>query len=146
MPKLVNKVVFVNGRRTSMRMCQREWSAFEEVCGREKISRNELLGLIEECKKDELGLTYSTRLFIISYFWNAATETGHANAGHSCNCGCFFTSIRYIRSPNLSLDRRLNCRTSWLNSASLRTFLEMDKNSSPQSISAKLSRFLFISL
>lgn len=36
MPKLVNKVVFVNGRRTSMRMCQREWSAFEEVCGREK--------------------------------------------------------------------------------------------------------------
>lgn len=85
MPKLVNKVVFVNGRRTSMRMCQREWSAFEEVCGREKISRNELLGLIEECKKDELGLTYSTRLFIISYFWNAATETGHANAGHSCN-------------------------------------------------------------
>ena len=85
MPKLVNKVVFVNGRRTSMRMCQREWSAFEEVCGREKISRNQLLGLIEECKKDELGLTYSTRLFIISYFWNAATETGHANAGHSCN-------------------------------------------------------------
>lgn len=89
MPKLVNKVVFVNGRRTSMRMCQKEWKAFEEVCEREKISRNDLLGLIEEYKNDNLGLTYSARLFIISYFWSAATENGHAHANHSCADCCY---------------------------------------------------------
>ena len=81
----MNKVVFVNGRRTSMRMCRQEWSAFEEVCERENISRNELLGMIEECKNHRLGLTYSARLFIISYFRNAATENGHIEAGHSRN-------------------------------------------------------------
>ena len=88
MPKLMNKVVCVNGRRTSMRMCQQEWNAFEEVCDREKISRNDLLGLIEECKNHRLGLTYSTRLFILSYFRNVAKQNSNKKTKRSCaDCG-----------------------------------------------------------
>lgn len=68
MLKLVNRVVSVNGRRTSMRMCTKEWLALEDVCKKEKITKNQLLGMIEETGKNTLGLTYSTRLFIIAYF------------------------------------------------------------------------------
>lgn len=100
MPKLKNKVVCVNGRRTSMRMCQQEWSAFEEVCEREKISRNDLLGLIEEYKNHRLGLTYSARLFILSYFRNAATETGHLSAGHSRKDYC--STLRQLIGHSLT--------------------------------------------
>ena len=68
MLRLINRVVSVNGRRTSMRMSMKEWNALEDVCRKEKISKNQLLGLIEESNKDSLSLTYSTRLFIIAYF------------------------------------------------------------------------------
>jgi len=72
MLKLINRVVSVNGRRTSMRMCAKEWRALDDVCKKEKISKNELLGMIEASGKNSLGLTYSTRLFIIAYFRDEA--------------------------------------------------------------------------
>ena len=72
MLKLINRVVSVNGRRTSMRMCTKEWRALDDVCKKENISKNELLGMIEEAAKNSLGLTYSTRLFIIAYFRRVA--------------------------------------------------------------------------
>lgn len=65
-----------------MRLCQKEWDAFGEICNREKISRNELLSIIEGMKNNDLGLTYSARLFIIEYFRQAATEEGHQKAHH----------------------------------------------------------------
>ena len=72
MLKLITKVVSVNGRRTSMSLCKKEWNAFDEICQKEKISRNQMLGLIETSKKPSFGLTYSTRLVILSYFQNLA--------------------------------------------------------------------------
>lgn len=68
MLKLINRVVSVNGRRTSMRMCVKEWNALDDVCRKENISKNQLLGMIEDNNKDSLSLTYLTRLFILSYF------------------------------------------------------------------------------
>ena len=41
MPKLINKIVMVNNRRTSMRLCLKEWDALYEVCKIEKISKNQ---------------------------------------------------------------------------------------------------------
>ena len=38
MLKLVNKIVLINGRRTSMRMSNKEWHAFDDVCKSENIS------------------------------------------------------------------------------------------------------------
>ena len=56
-----------------MSMSVSEWSAFDEVCKNEKISKNNLLGLIEKSKQDKVSLTYSTRLFILSYFRHIAS-------------------------------------------------------------------------
>lgn len=94
MPTLKNRVIVVNGRRTSMRMCKKEWAAFEQICFREKLNRNDLLGMIEEHKSPRLGLTYSTRLFILCYYQEAATNAGHEEAGH--NAGDRFQTLKNI--------------------------------------------------
>ena len=65
-----------------MRLCANEWEALYEVCLIEKISKNRLIKMIEAGKSDILGLTYSTRLFLIAYFREAASEDGHKKAGH----------------------------------------------------------------
>lgn len=72
----------INSRRTSMRLCLKEWDALYEVCRIEKITKNHLIELIEAHKSEELGLTYSTRLFLVTYFREAASEDGHRIAGH----------------------------------------------------------------
>ncbi len=65
-----------------MRLCLQEWEALYEVCKIEKISKNHLIELIESKKSNKLGLTYSTRLFLMSYFREAASEEGHKKVGH----------------------------------------------------------------
>ena len=62
----------VNKRRTSMRLCCKEWAAFEKICDREKISKNRLLETIENSKNPKLGLTSATRLFTTLYYQDAA--------------------------------------------------------------------------
>ena len=74
MPKLVNKIISINKRRTSMRLCTIEWEALDEICERENISRNKLIEKIEGDKDKEFGLAYSTRLFMVQYFRNAANR------------------------------------------------------------------------
>lgn len=65
-----------------MRLCLKEWDALYEVCKIEKISKNHLIEMIEANKSELLGLTYSTRLFLVTYFREAASEEGHKKAGH----------------------------------------------------------------
>ena len=52
MTKLINKVVIVNDRRTSIRLCHKEWEALDELCNMENISKNDLLSLIENGKRN----------------------------------------------------------------------------------------------
>ena len=59
MTKLVNKVLIINGRRTSMRLCLSEWCALERICREEKLSRNRLIEI---------------RLFTLFYFYNQAVS------------------------------------------------------------------------
>ena len=82
MTKLMNKIILINNRRTSMRLCQKEWDALYEVCKIERISKNHLIEMIEANKSEVLGLTYSTRLFLVTYFREAASEDGHKKAGY----------------------------------------------------------------
>lgn len=82
MTKLTNKIIQVNNRRTSMRLCSTEWDAMSEVCKKEHLSRNQLIEAIENSKDKPLGLTYVTRAFITEYFREAASESGHRKAGH----------------------------------------------------------------
>jgi len=82
MSRLLNKIIFVNKRRTSMRLSIEEWDSLVEICKIENISKNELLSLIEDNSPTNLGLTYSTRLFMLKYFRDAATSKGHKTANH----------------------------------------------------------------
>lgn len=72
MTKLANKIISINNRRTSMRLCNKEWDAIEDICKREHITRNSLIELIENAKNQRLGLTYSTRLFLVLYYRSIA--------------------------------------------------------------------------
>ena len=68
MSKLKSKVIHINGRRTSIRLCSSEWLALEEICRREKLSRKLLFETIERYSSGPIGLTGSIRLFSIVYF------------------------------------------------------------------------------
>ena len=73
MTKLVNKVLHINNRRTSMRLCLTEWEVLNEICKKENITRNKLIELIENNNNGSLGLTYITRLFVIVYYHDIAS-------------------------------------------------------------------------
>ena len=74
MTKLTNKIITIHERRTSMRLCHKEWCALEDICLREKISRNELIAMIEDNKNNRLGLAYATRLFLLLYYKSIANH------------------------------------------------------------------------
>lgn len=72
--KLTNKILNVNNRRTSMRLCGKEWSAIDSICTKEHLNRNQLISMIENSKNQNLGLSYSTRLFALLYYQSAAAN------------------------------------------------------------------------
>lgn len=81
MNPLSNRNVTVNGRRTSMRLEQEMWEALREICRREDMTVHELCSLIDD-RRGLSSLTAATRVFILMYFRAAATDEGHATAGH----------------------------------------------------------------
>ncbi|MDX1710972.1 MAG: ribbon-helix-helix domain-containing protein [Rhodovibrionaceae bacterium] len=78
---LVCRNVIVDGRRTSLRLERLMWEALAEICRREGASRAEICTLVE-ARRRESSLTAAVRVYILSYFRAAATEQGHADAGH----------------------------------------------------------------
>lgn len=79
---LVSRNVTVLGRRTSIRLETQMWNAIREIADREHCSVHELCSLIATRRKSGLSLTASIRIFLMLYFKAAATEEGHARAGH----------------------------------------------------------------
>jgi len=78
---LVSRNVTVNGRRTSLRLEPELWESLEEIAYREGATVNDVVAAIDGRRADG-GLTSAVRTFVLGYFRNAATERGHANAGH----------------------------------------------------------------
>jgi len=74
MVNLVNRVICINNKKTSMRMTLAEWQAFEIICKNENITKNNLLNLINTNKNHTIGLTNSVRLFSIVYFHQQLKE------------------------------------------------------------------------
>ncbi len=74
MSKLKSRVIYVNKRRTSVRQCQSEWVAFEDICLRESTRRNILINTIENNKNKSLGLTSAIRLFSTIYYHAITTD------------------------------------------------------------------------
>ena len=52
-----------------------------EICRREELSVGELCQRIDE-RRRESTLTAALRVYVLNYFKAAATECGHASAGH----------------------------------------------------------------
>ena len=77
MSELKSKVVILNKRRTSVRLCHSEWRALEDICKREHVPRNRVIEAIEKTRNPEIGLTGSIRLFSILYYHALAQEIPH---------------------------------------------------------------------
>lgn len=78
---LVSRNVTVNGRRTSLRLEPEVWECLAEIAAREDTTVNEVVARVDRQRRSG-SLTSNVRVFVLSYFRNAATERGHANAGH----------------------------------------------------------------
>ncbi len=79
--RLQSRNVSVDGHRTSLRLEQDVWDALEEVCSREGLSVHELCTHIE-LRRAGSSRTAAVRAFILGYFREAASDTGHVRAGH----------------------------------------------------------------
>jgi predicted DNA-binding ribbon-helix-helix protein len=78
---LVSRNVVVDGKRTSLRLEPAMWDALAEIVLREEMTIDGICTRIES-RRHSSGLTAAVRVFILSYFRAAATEDGHAGAGH----------------------------------------------------------------
>ncbi len=81
MSSLVSRNVVVRGHRTSLRLERAVWDALDEIATREGV------GIGKICERAattcrEHTLTASVRVYVLSYFREAATPEGHAAAGH----------------------------------------------------------------
>jgi predicted DNA-binding ribbon-helix-helix protein len=78
---LVNRNIVAERGRTSMRLEPELWDALAEICRRERTSPSELCRRLERSGLPG-GRTSAMRVFIVQYLRAAATEEGHAAAGH----------------------------------------------------------------
>jgi predicted DNA-binding ribbon-helix-helix protein len=81
--RLVNRNVVAGRGRTSMRLEPELWDALHEICQREAIGLGELVRQVEQAGHSG-GRTSAVRVFVMSYFREAATEEGHGAARHGC--------------------------------------------------------------
>lgn len=78
---LLNRNIYLNGQRTSLRLEPAMWEALEEICRREGQSISGICAFIES-QRGNSSRTAAVRVFILRYFRDAATESGHLAAGH----------------------------------------------------------------
>lgn len=81
LPPPFTRNVNVSGHRTSLRMEPAMWEALEEISGREARTIHDICTLVNQ-HRGPVNLTAALRVFIVSYFRQAATEAGHMEAGH----------------------------------------------------------------
>lgn len=79
---LISRNLIIHGRRTSARLEPDMWAALFDIVRREGRNAHEICSLIDLNKPAECSLTAAIRVFIMAYFRAAATEEGHARAGH----------------------------------------------------------------
>lgn len=79
--RLVSRNVTVDGHRTSLRLEQDVWDALEEVCNREGLSLHEVCTHVER-RRSGSSRTAAVRAFVLGYFREAASDSGHVRAGH----------------------------------------------------------------
>ncbi len=79
--RLVNRNIIAARGRSSMRLEPEIWDALQEICKREQVNLGDLVQKVEGSSSNG-GRTSAVRVFAFQYFRAAATEEGHAAAGH----------------------------------------------------------------
>ncbi len=82
--RLVNRNIVAGRGRTSMRLEPELWDALVEICRREGLDPGQLVRRVEE-QGHAGGRTSAVRVYLLAYFRSAATEAGHADAGHGAD-------------------------------------------------------------
>jgi predicted DNA-binding ribbon-helix-helix protein len=100
--RLINRNVVAERGRTSMRLEPELWDALSEICERESQDMSTLVRHVEAAGHIG-GRTSAIRVFIINYFRSAATEAGHAGAGHGPILRSRITEMPLMRSAVGSL-------------------------------------------
>lgn len=78
--QLISRNVTVNGHRTSLRLEQAMWEAFDEICECEGVNIHKLCTMIESVRHGS-SRTSAVRAFIVTYFRMAATTGKTLRAG-----------------------------------------------------------------
>lgn len=87
--ELSTRNINVNGRRTSLRLEEGYWESLDRACLRERLTASQFCTRIVEAAgsarvsgRDRGNLTALVRMYLARYYAEAATEIGHAQAGH----------------------------------------------------------------
>jgi len=74
--------IWVGDRRTSVRLSPVVADAVEKIAEREGCELGELYSYIDRKKEKGVSRATAIRDFVIRYFMDAATESGHRRKGH----------------------------------------------------------------
>lgn len=93
-----NRVISITHKKTTMRLTDAEWDAFNIVCQKERIKRNYLLEQINTYKNPEMNLTCSVRLFTTIYLFELSSEKKetHHKPSRLKPANAIFAAIRSI--------------------------------------------------
>ncbi len=78
---LVNRNVFLDGRRTSVRLEPEMWDALAEIARREGRTIHQICSEVA-ARRGQSTFAAGLRVYILDYFRAAATAEGHLRAGH----------------------------------------------------------------
>jgi predicted DNA-binding ribbon-helix-helix protein len=79
--RLINRNVVAGRGRTSMRLEPELWDALAEICVREHQDVSNMVRQIEATGHSG-GRTSAVRVFVLQYFREAASDSGHEAANH----------------------------------------------------------------
>ena len=80
---LVSRNLVICGRKTTVRLEDEMWESLKDVAEREGCSVSALASRIYRQKKSDDNFSSAIRIFLMLYYRDAATEAGHAEAGHA---------------------------------------------------------------
>ena len=87
---LTSRTLKLSGRDVTIRLEPSYWEGLEEICRREDLTVDELCYDVRDRMEQQgrrsspagVSLANALRGFVVGYFRQAATERGHARAGH----------------------------------------------------------------
>lgn len=84
MTELSSKVIFIDKRKTSMRLANAEWEAIDSICKRENIKRNNLLEMINARKDAKMGTYLLRPSFFTNILLSFVDQRTHAQSRQFC--------------------------------------------------------------